>query len=109
MPARTQPAHRRSGRRSGSTPALARRAASCGTGSCRSEQDRSCGEVLLEESALVKMQRAAGIPGGRRIMRDHDDGLAEVTIENLQRGQNLVRRRAVEVAGRLVAEQELRV
>src|SRR5215831_10307954 len=102
MPARTQPAHRRSGRRSGSTPASARRAASC-----RSEQDRSCGEVLLEESALVKMQRAAGIPGGRRIMRDHDDGLAEVTIENLQRGQDLVRRRAVEVAGRLVAEQEL--
>src|SRR5262245_3695196 len=109
MPARIQPAHRRSGRRSVSTPASARRAASCGTGSCRSEQDRSCGEVLFDESALVKMQRAAGIPGGRRIMRDHYDGLAEITIEYLQRGQNLVSRRAVEVAGRLVAEQELRV
>ena len=42
-------------------------------------------------------------------MRHHDDGLAEVAVEDLQDRQDLVGRCAVEVAGRLVAEQELRI
>ena len=42
-------------------------------------------------------------------MRHHHDGLAEVPVEELQDRQDLVGRGAVEVAGRLVAQQQLGV
>src|SRR5688572_33088053 len=53
------------------------------------------------------MQRAAREAGRPRIMGDHDDGLAEVAVEQLQDREDLVGGGAVEVAGRLVGEQEL--
>ena len=44
-----------------------------------------------------------------RIVRDHDDGLARFAVEELQDRQDLVGHGAVEVAGRLVAQQQLGV
>ena len=47
--------------------------------------------------------------GRVRIVRDHDDGLAVLAVERLQQVEDLVAGLAVEVAGRLVAEQQRRV
>ena len=46
---------------------------------------------------------------GVRVVRDHDDRLAVLAVERLQQVEDLVARLAVEVAGRLVAEQQRRV
>ena len=55
------------------------------------------------------MQRAPGAIGGVRIVRDHHDGLAVVAVERLQQIENLVAGLAIEIAGRLVAQQQRRV
>jgi hypothetical protein len=64
------------------------------------------GDRLRPELALVEMHRADGARGGVRIVRDHDDGLAVLAVERLEQVEDLVAGLAVEVAGRLVAEQE---
>ena len=43
------------------------------------------------------------------VVRDHHDGLAVLAVELLQQSQDLLRGLAVEVAGRLVADEERRV
>ena len=52
------------------------------------------------------MRRARA--GGVRVVGDHDDGLAVLAVERLQQVEDLVAGLAVEVAGRLVAEQQRR-
>ncbi len=47
--------------------------------------------------------------GGVRVVRHHDDGLAVLAVERLQQVEDLVARLAIEVAGRLVAQQQRRV
>ena len=47
--------------------------------------------------------------GGVRIVRHHHDRLAVIAVERLQQVENLVAGLAIEVAGRLVAEQQRRV
>ena len=39
-------------------------------------------------------------------MRDHDDGLAVLAVERLQQVENFIAGLSVEIAGRLIAEQE---
>ena len=39
-------------------------------------------------------------------MRDHDDGLAVLAVERLEQAEDFVAGLAVEIAGRLVAEQQ---
>src|SRR6476661_319339 len=68
---------------------------------------RQCRRV--DELTLVQVDRVGGVFGRLRIMRDHDDGLAVVAIEHLQQLQDLLGRVPVEVAGRLVADEEGRV
>src|SRR5688500_18593201 len=70
---------------------------------------RSGGGRLLEELALLEVQRAARELRGLRVVGHHHDGLAVLAVEDLQQSQDLVRRPAVEVAGRLVADQDGRV
>jgi len=41
-----------------------------------------------------------------RVVRHHDDGFAVLTIERLEEVKDFVARLAVEVAGRLVAQQQ---
>ena len=43
------------------------------------------------------------------IVRDHDDRLAELAVEPVEQVEDLLRRRAVEVAGRLVGDDDRRV
>ena len=43
------------------------------------------------------------------IVRHHDDGLAVMFVQRLKQVENFIARLAVEVAGRLVAEQQVRV
>ena len=53
----------------------------------------------------VRLARAGGV----RVVRDHDDRLAVLAVERLQQVEDLVAGLAIEVAGRLVAEQQRRV
>src|SRR5215469_2983605 len=71
--------------------------------------DRSGGLRLLEQLALLEVQRAAGELRGLGIMGDHDDGLAVLAVEHLQESEDLVRGLAIEVPGRLIAHQQLRI
>ena len=50
-----------------------------------------------------------GEVGGLLVVRDHDDGLAVLPAQRPQQIENLVGGLAIEVAGRLVADQERRV
>ena len=61
------------------------------------------------QHALLEVQRPLGALGGVRIVRDHDDRLAVLAVERLQQVEDLVAGLAIEVAGRLVAEQQRRV
>ena len=47
--------------------------------------------------------------GGVRVVRDHHDRLAVIAVQRFEQFQDLVPRLAIEVAGRLVAEQQCRV
>ena len=61
------------------------------------------------QHALLEVQRPPRAIGGVRIVRDHDDRLAVIAIERLQQIEDLVAGLAIEIAGRLVAEQQRRV
>ena len=52
------------------------------------------------------MHRASRARGGVRIVRDHDDRFPVLAIERLEQAKNLVAGFAVEIAGRLIAQQE---
>ena len=52
---------------------------------------------------------AARALGGVRIVRHHDDRLLELGVQPLQQSQDLLARLGVEIAGRLVGEQQRRV
>src|SRR5262249_53586502 len=64
------------------------------------------GADLLRERAFVEMQRVPRVLGGLRIVSYHDHPLAVGTVELLPQGQDFLRRLAVEITGRLVADQE---
>ena len=55
------------------------------------------------------MELAAGVFGRLGIVRHHHDRLLVLAVEQLEEGQNLVRRRPVEISSRLVAHQECRI
>src|SRR5262249_9196297 len=55
------------------------------------------------------MQSARGARRRVRVVRHHDDGLLVFAVEGLQQIEDLVAGLAIEVAGRLVAEQQRRV
>src|SRR5688572_7458632 len=62
---------------------------------------RFCGREL----ALVQIHGSFRTCGSVRIMRDHDDGLALLAVECLQQAQDFITRFAIQVAGRLVTQQ----
>src|SRR4051794_8013977 len=64
---------------------------------------------LLDERALVEVQRVRGVFGSLGIVRHHHNRLAVVAVERLQQGQDLLGRLTVEVARRFVADQQRRV
>src|SRR5207245_1523173 len=64
---------------------------------------------FVAQLALVEIDRARGSRRGVRVVCDHDDRLAVLAIERLEQIQNLIAGFAVEVARRLIAEQQRRV
>ena len=63
----------------------------------------------LDQHALLEVQQRARALGRARVVGHHQDRLAVLRDEQAQQVQDLVRALAVEVAGRLVAQQERRV
>src|SRR6266705_813531 len=64
---------------------------------------------LLEQLPFFQVQDAPGELRRLRVVRDDHDGLAVLAIEHLQETQDLVGGLAIEVAGGLIAHQQLRV
>src|SRR6185437_441738 len=65
--------------------------------------------VGLDEPPLVDVQSARGVRSGKRIVGDHDDGLALLAIQDLQQPQNVLRAPAVKIPRGLIAHQKRRV
>ncbi len=65
--------------------------------------------TAVGEHALLQVKRPPGAIGGVRIVGDHHDRLAVIAVERLQQIEDLVAGLAIEIAGRLVAEQQRRI
>src|SRR5690606_40346945 len=78
-----------------------------GLAACRLQR-RTSGCALFELT-LVQVKHAPRALGCVRIVRDHDDRLALLFVQRLQQLEDLIARLAVQVAGRLVAQQDRRV
>ena len=57
--------------------------------------------------AFFQMADGFGEAGGVRIVRHHDDGLAELAVEAGEHGEDIFGRGGVEVAGRLVGQDQV--
>src|SRR5687768_13523069 len=61
------------------------------------------------ERTLVQAMHGLGALGGGRIVRHHDDGLVELGVQLLEQVQDVVRAVTIEITGRLVRHDDLRV
>src|SRR5690606_14237050 len=59
--------------------------------------------------AVVEPPHGAGALRGSRVVRDHDDRLLELPIQALEQIQDLVGALAIEIAGRLVGDDDFRI
>ena len=64
---------------------------------------------LFDERALLEMQQVRGALGGVRVVRHHDDRLLELLVQPLQQREDFRRRLRIEVAGRLVGDEQRRI
>ena len=62
-------------------------------------RDDGSGVSVLDQRALVQMQRMPRVLGGFRIVRDHDDRLAVIAVQHLQEIQHVLGRLTIEIAG----------
>src|SRR3954454_6375890 len=62
--------------------------------------------AVVDDLAVGEHEQAVGVGGGRRVVRDHDDGLAELVDGAAQEVEHLTGGLRVEVAGRLVGEDD---
>src|SRR5690606_24869077 len=65
--------------------------------------------AALDQHALVQVDQAVRGFRGTLVVRDHDDGLSHLRVELLHQAEHVGGRHAVEVAGRFVRNQDLRV
>ena len=63
----------------------------------------------IDEQALLQVHEAVRLFGRLRIVRHHDDRLAEVVVQTLEQPEDLFAGGPVEVAGRLVGDDERRI
>ena len=68
---------------------------------------RRCGH-LVDDAAVGEEDDAVGVAGRDGVVGDHHDGLAELAHGLAHEGEDLGARAGVEVAGRLVGEDDLR-
>src|SRR2546430_501893 len=64
---------------------------------------------LSAELAFVQIYRSRRAGRGVRIVGDHDDGFPMLTVQGLQQIENFVAGLPVQIAGRLVAQQQGRI
>ena len=65
--------------------------------------------TIVDKPALVEVKHTAGPLGGQRVVRDHHDGLLEFPVELVHQVEDLAGGHAIEIAGRLVGNQEVGV
>src|SRR4051794_755562 len=65
------------------------------------------GDELVDEAAVGEDDDPVGVAGGSEVVGDHHDGLAELPHRAAHEGEDLGPAAAVEVAGRLVGEDDL--
>ena len=65
--------------------------------------------LRIDQHALFQMHDAACFFRGFRIVRHHQDRLAELAIEPIEQRQYFLAGRAVEIAGRLVGDDQRRI
>src|ERR1700730_15322718 len=63
----------------------------------------------VDDEAVTHVQDAMSVCGRFRIMRDHHDGLAQISIELAQEAENALGTFRVEIASRLVRENDFRL
>src|SRR4030095_12164671 len=63
----------------------------------------------VDQPAFLEMDEPRGTARGLGIVRHHDDGLAELTIEPFEQIENLLRGVAIEIAGGLVGHDQRRI
>ena len=66
-------------------------------------------EFVAVEHALVEVQHAVAIRRSARVVRHHDDRLAEVRIEETQQVQDFLRRLRIQITRRLIGQDRVRV
>src|SRR4051794_30189251 len=62
--------------------------------------------AVFDEPAVAQHEQAVGVAGGLLVVGDHDDRLTELVDRAPQQLQDLGRAHRVEVAGRLVGEDD---
>src|SRR6476660_5658212 len=65
-------------------------------------------ELILPDQPIPHYNVSLGVSGDVLLVRDHDDGDA-VLVELLENGQDLDACAAVEIAGRFIRQQDLRI
>src|SRR6185437_16725215 len=60
----------------------------------------------IDEHALLEMHDPVCLLGRLRVVRHHDDRLAKLGVQPLEQAQDLLGGRAIEVAGRLVGDDQ---
>ena len=65
--------------------------------------------AVADEPTAFEVQRPRRDPSRARIVRDHDERLAERPIELLQQVEDLFAGLGVEIAGRLIGEDQSRI
>ena len=66
-------------------------------------------EAFFDVEDGAEVENLAPARGGARIVGHHQDGLARLAVQRLEKVEHRIARLAVEVAGRLVAQQEQRI
>src|SRR5262245_4902531 len=70
----------------------------------RSATNTTCRSI--DQHALFEVDQAMRLLRRLRVVRDHDDRLVELDVEAVEQTQNLAAGRTIEIAGRLVGDDQ---
>ena len=76
---------------------------------CHRQEALGQKRAVVFDLAVADGDLARGVVRDGGIVRDQDDGLAELTIEAVELGEDFGAGRRIEIAGRLVGEQNFRL
>jgi hypothetical protein len=75
--------------------------------SMNAETCSASARLVGDDPAVTEEQHAVGVRGGDRVVRHHRDGLPVLPARGGEKSQHFAARAGVEVAGRLVGEDEV--